>query len=96
MKMKNAIISLLAVSALSFGLAACEKKGPAEQAGEKIDNATEAVGEKIDNAAETAGEKTDNATETAGEKVDNAVDAVGEKLKEAGQDIQRAADDATK
>jgi hyperosmotically inducible protein len=56
----------------------CEKKGPAEKAGEKIDRAyTEAL-EK----AEEAGEK----MEEAGEKIDEAVRKAEEALEEAGKD----------
>ena len=34
--------------------------------------------------------------ERAGKQVDNAAASAGEKMKEAGQDIQKAADDAKK
>ncbi|HEY3301241.1 MAG TPA: hypothetical protein VGJ90_10745 [Methylophilaceae bacterium] len=61
----------LTLTALLFGIAACEKKGPAEQ-----------LGEKIDNAAETAGEKIDSAAEKASDKVESAKDAVKDKAEE--------------
>ena len=32
---------------LVFSLSSCEKKGPAEKAGEKVDNAIEKAGDKI-------------------------------------------------
>ena len=32
---------------LGFSLSSCEKKGPAEKAGEKVDNAIEKAGDKI-------------------------------------------------
>ena len=57
----------LKLAALTFltlmvvGLAGCEKKGPAETAGEKIDNAAEKAGDKIDHAVNKAGERLDEA-----------------------------------
>lgn len=35
-----------------FGLAACQDQGPAEQAGEDIDEAVEEVGDEIDDATD--------------------------------------------
>lgn len=46
--MKKTFVSLFAVAFLTAGLAACEKKGPAETAGEKIDQATENAGKKME------------------------------------------------
>jgi len=48
---------------VSFG--ACKKQGPAERAGEKIDEAVEKAGDKIKESAEKTGDK----IEEAGEKV---------------------------
>ena len=44
-------------------LTACERKGPAERAGEKVDNAIEKAKDKLDpkGPAEKAGEKIDKA-----------------------------------
>lgn len=46
--------TLIAILALTFAVAltACEKKGPAEEAGEKLDNAVENMGDKIENATD--------------------------------------------
>ena len=64
----------LSIAALAtfiiVGMTACEKKGPAEQAGENIDNAAENLGDKIEDATDNAGDK----LETAGDKVENATD----------------------
>lgn len=53
--MKNTTKSLL-LAALGFAglfaLASCEKKGPAEKAGEKIDKAVEDAGDKIEDATD--------------------------------------------
>jgi len=58
-------ISMLIV----VGLAACDKPGPAETAGKKIDQTAEAAGRKIEQTAEAAGRKIDEATDKAGEKL---------------------------
>ena len=52
---------LVVLTVMIVGLAACQKKGPAEAAGEKIDNAAQKAGEKIDNAANKAGDKLNEA-----------------------------------
>lgn len=44
---------------LVFSLASCEKKGPAEKAGEKIDKAVEKAGEKVEKAGDKIKEKTE-------------------------------------
>ena len=54
---------------LAFGLTACEK-GPAEKAGEKIDNAAERAGDKIEDATDKAGDK----MEEAGDKIEDKTD----------------------
>jgi hyperosmotically inducible protein len=48
------LISLLAF--LGIGALGCEQKGPAEKAGEKVDEAAEQAGEKMEEAGEKAGE----------------------------------------
>jgi len=63
--MKTIAASALFALTLSFSLVSCEKKGPAEKVGEKIDEAVEAVGEAID--PKGPGEK-------IGEALDKAVD----------------------
>ena len=62
MNTKKLTLGILAVlTVMIVGLVACEKKGPAEAAGEKIDNATQKAGEKIDNVANKAGDKLNEA-----------------------------------
>lgn len=51
-------------------LTGCEEKGPAEKAGEKLDNAVEEIGDGIDEAAEDAGD----AVEEAADEVEEATD----------------------
>jgi hyperosmotically inducible protein len=64
MKMKTALgwfgasKSLFAMVFLSamLGLSGCDKDGPAEQAGEKVDQAAEKAGEKMEEAKESLSE----------------------------------------
>ena len=58
-------ISMLLVA----GLAACDKPGPAETAGKKIDQTAEAAGKKMEQTAEVAGKKINEATEKVGDKL---------------------------
>lgn len=63
--------SLLVIGAsmiFTVGLAACDKKGPAETAGESIDQAAEKAGDKMGEAVN----KLDEQSEKAGEAIDDA------------------------
>lgn len=63
-------LSLVALALLfAIGLTACEK-GPAEKAGEKMDNAAENMGDKIEDATDKAGDK----LEEAGDKIEDKTD----------------------
>ncbi len=68
------LLSLLCAPLLLFSVS-CEKKGPAEQVGEAIDEAAEAVEDAVDpkGPAEKVGEAIDNAGEKVGEAIDKAV-----------------------
>jgi hypothetical protein len=65
--------TLAALLAISLGLAACEKQGPAERAGEKVDDAVstiknggeEPASQKLENAAEETKEAAQQAVEDA-------------------------------
>ncbi|WP_260291612.1 hypothetical protein [Sedimenticola hydrogenitrophicus] len=52
MKPVQIVSAALVVSALLVALPGCEKQGPAEQAGESIDNAAERAGDQIEKAGE--------------------------------------------
>ncbi|MBB3191229.1 hypothetical protein [Halomonas cerina] len=58
--MKRQLLRKLALSLLigmtALGLAACEEEGPAEQAGESIDESAEEMEQNIDESAEEMGE----------------------------------------
>ena len=66
MRAIQAFIVVMAGGLLGAGLAGCEQKGPAEQAGEKLDDAAkdlkqgaEKAADKVEDAAKEIGEKTD-------------------------------------
>lgn len=61
-------ISLLLV----VGLAACDKPGPAETAGKKIDQTADEANKKIGKAADKVGEKLNEQGEKAGVAIDDA------------------------
>ena len=61
----TAIMMAVVLATAAVGLTACEKKGPAEKAGDKIDKAVE----KIDDAIDPKGP-----AEKAGRKIDKALD----------------------
>lgn len=56
-KMKLIIISLFLATILA--ITGCEKEGPAEKAGKKIDDAVEETGDALEEAGDEVEEKTD-------------------------------------
>lgn len=54
---------------MALGLAACDK-GPAEEAGEKMDNAAENMGDRVEDATDDAGDK----LEAAGDRIEDKTD----------------------
>lgn len=60
MNAKNTSL-LLVMLMLAFGLVACNQDGPAENAGEKIDNAAENFGDTMEDATDDAGDTLENA-----------------------------------
>jgi len=69
-RMQNKLIMVIAVAFLA--LAACEKQGPMEKAGEKIDDAVENVKDKTEDVVDDAADK----VEEAGDKIEKAADKV--------------------
>jgi hypothetical protein len=61
MKLYSGIAAAIVLSFGVAGLTACEKKGPAERAGQKIDDTVKKVGEKV----EEAGDKINDAAKDA-------------------------------
>lgn len=52
--------------AVLIPLAACEQQGPAEQAGEQVDETMEQAAEQAEGAAEQAGQEMEEAAESMG------------------------------
>ncbi|NML61246.1 hypothetical protein HHL21_09170 [Massilia sp. RP-1-19] len=83
-----------------------EEKGPAQQAGEAIDNAgdkvarklqekldkAEEAGEKMADAARSTGDQIEDATSDASRGLEEATKNAGKKVEQAGEKIQDAAD----
>jgi hypothetical protein len=69
MKRGKTFLTSLAMILLTLGLSACEQEGPAERAGERVDEAAERAKEAVEpqGPAERAGEKADEAVERAEE-----------------------------
>jgi hyperosmotically inducible protein len=59
------LITILLLVAASGG---CEREGPAEQAGEKIDQAAEATRQQIEQTTEDAGQKLEEAGDSVREE----------------------------
>jgi predicted small lipoprotein YifL len=72
MKMTAKLLwSAMLTAMLSVGLAACEKKGPVEQAGEEVD---EAIGTIKNGGEESTATKVDDAVDEAREGAEDAAD----------------------
>ena len=69
MNLKPLMLAALACT-MTLGIAACEKKGPLEQAGEEIDEAIDTV----KNGEESTANKVDDALDDVREGVDDAAD----------------------
>lgn len=65
----------LATAALALSMAACEKKGPLEQAGEEVDEAVDTI--------KNGGE------ESTATKVDDAVDEAREGAEDAADELKK-------
>lgn len=68
--------------------------GPAEQAGQAVDNAAGNAADAASNAASEAGQAAQNAANQAGQAADNAADQAGEAAENASQAADNAADQA--
>lgn len=72
--MKSKLATLVALSLLTIAVAACDKsEGPAQSAGEKIDNVVESVKDSVldKGPAQKAGEKVDDAVEKVQDSSNN-------------------------
>jgi len=67
----NTILRTFSACLLAAGLSACDQQqGPAEQTGEKIDEALENASEQLQESADAAGEKIEEAGDRLREKTD--------------------------
>ncbi|MBU3825465.1 MAG: hypothetical protein H9917_11670 [Candidatus Oceanisphaera merdipullorum] len=99
--MKKSLLNILLLSSVAaFGLTACDNKGPAETAGEKLDSSVEQVQEQAHDAADHANEtltvEEKGTLENAGERLDAAAQDVKEKAEDvkesAGEQVDKAQD----
>ncbi|HEU4487636.1 MAG TPA: hypothetical protein VFR96_19280 [Povalibacter sp.] len=70
MKIRSVMLALL-IATMTLGMAACEKKGPVEQAGEEVD---EAINTMKNGGKETTADKLDDAADDVREGVNDAAD----------------------
>ena len=81
----HAVLALLTSLLILNG---CERKGPAEKAGEQVDQAMQdtkdAAGKRVDDAAAEPGP-----AQEAGRSLDEAREQTGEKIEEIGEDLQK-------
>lgn len=76
MKVDTKVVwSAMLAASLSLGLAACEKKGPVEQAGEEVDEAVDTI--------KNGGE------ESTANKVDDAVDEARAGAEDAADELKK-------
>ena len=75
--------TILLVSGLT--LAGCDQQGPAEQAGEKIDETVEQAEEKIEDTLDA----NEGPAEEAGEAIDEAVEETKETVKDVKKNIEK-------
>lgn len=98
MNPSKTLASMLAASLLIVGLAACQKKeevtldkGPAETAGQKIDEAAADASRKADEAGNKISEEAAKAKAEMSQGAANMQDATGKKLEETGEKMQESA-----
>ncbi len=79
MTIRTFIFFLLLASVLPFALTACgDSEGPAEQAGESIDQAAEQTEDTAEDAMDTMEEKAEEAGDSMEDAMDNAEDKMDE------------------
>jgi hypothetical protein len=57
-----AVLSAVVLVGVAGFVGGCEKKGPAQKAGENVDNAVNDAGHQMNKAADKAGDKVEDAT----------------------------------
>ena len=72
-KILKQLLLVLATLAMLALVGCDDRKGPAQKAGEKVDNAAKKTGDAVKDAAEKTGDAVKDAAEKTGDAVDNAV-----------------------
>lgn len=90
----RASYGVLALLTTLLILNGCERQGPAEQAGERVDESIEAMKESAsDTYDDLTGEP--GPAEKAGREMDEAREAAGDKLEQLGEDLKQPGDAST-
>lgn len=92
------ISAILAVSALTLGLAACDKAKEPPTVGQQLDSAVQKADQAATDAkikAEQALQATENKLEQGANKAENAAQQAGESMKNAANSAGAMADDAS-
>ncbi len=71
MELEHSFKAVFASMMIVSGLVACDKSGPAESAGKKIDEATENVSSAISNTVEKADQSVMRKSDSAGQEIDD-------------------------
>ncbi len=81
MELEHSFKAVFASMMIVSGLVSCDKSGPAESAGKKIDEATENVSSAISNTVEKADQSVMRKSDSAGQEIDDG--AITAKVKMA-------------
>ncbi|HQT01213.1 MAG: hypothetical protein B7Y26_02820 [Hydrogenophilales bacterium 16-64-46] len=79
---------VLAVLTSLLVLNGCDRQGPAEAAGEKIDQTLEETRDQAADLYEEVSPQDPSPAERAGDAIDDAREAAGEKIEEAGEALK--------
>jgi phage-related minor tail protein len=93
MKARHTLILTSSAVLLAAFISACDREGPAEQAGEKIDDAVQTTGERIEEVGDSAAEATNRAGERIGETVEETRQRMDEAGESAAESVERAGDE---
>lgn len=90
--MKKSLLNILLLSSVAaFGLTACDNKGPAEKAGEKLDTTVEQLQEKAADAADSTKEALSVEEKSTLEKAGEQLDETSANLKANAADLKDGA-----
>jgi len=87
----NKLYALIIAFGLTGMISACDNQGPAESAGEKIDQTVKNVQQEVQQMTEDTNEGT---AEKIGESIDETAEQAAEKAQEVGESIDKTADQA--